>query len=322
MQKTEDQKLYALTLVGNGLPTDQLKEIHLFLNAQGLKIETIRRLSSPFSLKGPPEDYCLAGFDFLIRTFPDIIKGLRPELKTICDKYGLEVCIQEQDASRQNKKLIAFDLDSTLIQMEAIDELAALAGKKQEVSRITELAMQGSLDFKQSLIRRVALLKGLEKSALGQVANSLTLTPGAQRLIARLKNLGYKTATLSGGFTYFARLVQERLGLDYVFANELEISEDKLTGNLKGELIDGQAKARLLKEIAAREGICLNETIAVGDGANDLPMLESAGLGLAFHPKALLKARVEHSICHLGLDSILYFLGLKDTNPLTENQKL
>mgnify|MGYP006291301807 CR=1 FL=1 len=304
-------KLYALTLVGKSINQEQLRFICSLLTAKGLKVETIRRLSSRNSLKNIPSNP-LASLEFILKDSVQKIESLPAEIKDICNDFKLEFCIQPEDASMRNKRLIAFDLDSTLIKMEAIDELADLAGKKNEVSSITAQAMQGKLDFKQSLIRRVALLKGLDEQALLQVGNSLSLTEGAKKLICKLKKLGYKTATLSGGLTYFGGIIQEQLGLDYMFANQLEISRGRLTGKINGEIIDGPAKARLLEEISIKEGICLNETIAVGDGANDLPMLEKAGMGIAFHAKPLVQEKAKCSVCYLGLDSILYFLGIKD----------
>lgn len=312
MGNTQLKTLYALTLVGQSISSHQLCYITSLLNIKKIKIESIKRLSSRFSLQPPGLCSNLTSFEFLFLEGPQNIKGLCSDLCSVCKDYELEFCIQAADTTKSNKKLIAFDLDSTLIQMEVIDELAALAGKKQEVSAITELAMQGRLDFRQSLIERVALLQGIEEKDLVQVASSLALTPGAQTLITNLKNHGYLTATLSGGFTYFARFIQKHLGLDFMFANELEICNGKLTGRLKGKIIDGPAKAQLLKDIADQQGICLQQTIAVGDGANDLPMLESAGLGIAFHAKPLVKEKAKHNICFLGLDSILYFLGFQN----------
>lgn len=203
-------------------------------------------------------------------------------------------------------------MDSTLIQTEVIDELAAAAGVGAEVAAITEAAMRGELDFKESFRRRMALLKGLDESVLAGIAERLPITEGADRLIATLKRLGYKVAILSGGFTYFAEHLQRRFGIDYVHANRLEFRDGTLTGEVSGEIVDGARKAELLREIAAREGIRLEQVIAVGDGANDLPMLAIAGLGIAFHAKPIVTEQARHAIATVGLDAILYLLGMRD----------
>jgi phosphoserine phosphatase len=213
---------------------------------------------------------------------------------------------------RRNRRLVAFDMDSTLIDAEVIDELAKAAGVGEQVAAITERAMRGELDFTASFRARVALLKGLDESALQEIAARLRLNEGAERLVSTLKKMGYKTAILSGGFNYFGRHLQQQLGIDYVFANELEIVAGKATGAVVGEVVDGQRKAALLREIAARENISLEQVIAVGDGANDLPMLSIAGLGIAFRAKPIVKQSARQSISTLGLDGILYLLGISD----------
>jgi phosphoserine phosphatase len=203
-------------------------------------------------------------------------------------------------------------MDSTLIQHEVIDELAKEAGVGEQVIGITESAMRGEIDFDESLRRRVALLKGLEESAMQRIASALRLTEGAERLLAALKSFGYKTAILSGGFSYFGMHLQKRLGVDYVFTNDLEIENGQLTGRVKGDIVNAARKAELLKQIAARENIALAQTVAVGDGANDLPMLAVAGLGIAFHAKPIVAASAKHKISTLGLDGILYLIGVRD----------
>ncbi len=224
----------------------------------------------------------------------------------------VDVSVQEDDIFRRNRRLVCFDMDSTLIQTEVIDELAAAAGVGAEVAAITESAMRGELDFQESFRRRMALLEGLDESVLAGIAERLPITEGADRLIATLKRLGYKVAILSGGFTYFAEHLQRRFGIDYVHANRLEFRAGRLTGEVSGEIIDGARKAELLREIAAREGIRLEQVIAVGDGANDLPMLAIAGLGIAFHAKPIVTQQARHSIANVGLDGILYLLGMRD----------
>ena len=203
-------------------------------------------------------------------------------------------------------------MDSTLIETEVIDELAHAAGVGEQVAEITERAMQGELDFTQSFEQRVALLKGLSGDVLQGIAERLPVTEGAERLIRNLKALGYKTAILSGGFTYFGRYLQSQLGIDYVYANELEMEGNVVTGRVTGRVVDGQRKAELLRELAEREGIRLEQTIAVGDGANDLPMLSVAGLGIAFRAKPLVRENAKHAISTLGLDGLLYLLGYHD----------
>jgi phosphoserine phosphatase len=225
---------------------------------------------------------------------------------------SLDIAVQEDDIFRRNRRLVCFDMDSTLIQAEVIDELAKLAGVGKQVAAITESAMRGELDFKQSFRRRMALLEGLEESVLAAVAERLPITEGAERLITTLRRLGYKIAILSGGFTYFAEHLKRRFRVDYVHANRLEISKGRLTGRVQGEIVDGRRKAELLREIAAREGIRLEQVIAVGDGANDLPMLSIAGLGIAFQAKPMVKEQARHSIATVGLDAILYLLGMRD----------
>ena len=215
---------------------------------------------------------------------------------------------------RRMRRLICFDMDSTLIQTECIDELADRAGVGAEVRAITESAMRGEIDFKESFTRRVALLKGLDASVLEDIAVNMPITEGVDRLMSVLKRCGYKIAILSGGFTYFGEFLQHKYGIDYVYANELEIGEDgKLTGRYVGEIVDGHRKAELLKLIAQVEKVNLAQTIAVGDGANDLQMLGEAGLGIAFHAKPRVVANAKQSINTIGLDGVLYFLGFKDS---------
>ncbi|MEP6896345.1 MAG: phosphoserine phosphatase SerB, partial [Chloroflexota bacterium] len=249
-----------------------------------------------FSLRGPVLD----------------LTALRRQFMELANEIDVDIAYQENNVYRRNRRLVAFDMDSTLIQAEVIDELAKRAGVGKQVSAITERAMQGEMDFKESLRQRVALLKGLPESALAEVAATLQLTDGTERLISTLKKLGYKTAILSGGFTYFGRALQRRLGFDYVFSNDLEIEDGILTGKLASEIVDGERKASLLASIAQHEGFSLEQTIAVGDGANDLPMLSIAGLGIAFRAKPIVKESAKQSLNTHGLDGILYFMGLSE----------
>jgi phosphoserine phosphatase len=224
----------------------------------------------------------------------------------------IDIAYQEDNMFRRTRRLVAFDMDSTLIEAEVIDELAIAAGVGEQVAEITERAMRGEIDFTESFKARVALLKGLDESVLAGIAESLPITEGAENLVSTLKQLGYKTAILSGGFTYFGHYLQRKLGIDYVYANELIIRDGRVTGEVEGIVVDGKRKAELLREIAEREGLSLEQVIAVGDGANDLPMLSIAGLGIAFRAKPIVRENAKQSISTLGLDGILYLLGISD----------
>lgn len=230
----------------------------------------------------------------------------------VCSELEIDIAIQEDGIFRRHRRLICFDMDSTLITTEVIDELAALAGVGEQVAAITSRAMAGELDFRQSLHERVSLLRGLSAGSLKQVADALPLTEGVEHLFKTLNSLGYKTAILSGGFDFFGKVLQEKLGVDYVYANKLEIEGDKLTGKVIEPIVDASKKASLVRQLAAQEGIALEQVIAVGDGANDLEMLAVAGLGIAFHAKPVVRESAEQSISTLGLDSILYLMGIRD----------
>jgi len=249
-----------------------------------------------FSLRGPVDD----------------LPALRREFMELANEIDVDIAYQENNVYRRNRRLVAFDMDSTLIQAEVIDEIAKRAGVGKQVAEITEQAMRGEIDYRTSFTQRVALLKGVPESVLGEVAATLKITDGVERLMSTLKKLGYKTAILSGGFTYFGRALQRRFGFDYVFSNELEIENGIITGNVVGEIVDGQRKASLLASIAQHEGFSLEQTIAVGDGANDLPMLSIAGLGIAFRAKPIVKESAKQSLNTLGLDGILYLMGLSE----------
>jgi phosphoserine phosphatase len=238
--------------------------------------------------------------------------GLRATLMELTHKFEIDIAFQRESIYRRNRRLVAFDMDSTLIQAEVIDELARLHGVGDQVAAITSAAMRGELDFKQSLTRRVELLCGLPSQRLHELLHYIQLADGAERLISTLKGLGYKTAILSGGFNFFGKHLQARLGIDYVFANDLEIANGALTGRLASAIVDGAKKAELLESIARKENISLDQVVAVGDGANDLPMLNMAGMGIAFHAKPLVRESAKHAVSHLGLDSILYLLGVRD----------
>ncbi|HYQ53626.1 MAG TPA: phosphoserine phosphatase SerB, partial [Pseudomonas sp.] len=253
-----------------------------------------------------------AAVEISVRGVPSDAQALRADFFALSEALSIDIAFQKDDLFRRNRRLAVFDMDSTLIEAEVIDELAKAAGVGEQVAAITERAMRGELDFRASFKERMALLKGLDVSVLDQIGASLRLTEGAENLFAELKRLGYKTAILSGGFTYFAKQVQARLGIDYVFANELEVVDGKVTGVAVEPIVDAQRKAELLQQLASEEGLQLEQTIAVGDGANDLPMLSLAGLGVAFRAKPLVRQSAKQAISTLGLDGVLYLLGLRD----------
>lgn len=307
----QGKKRHIVTLLGRRIRAGDLAAISRVIRDNDLNIESMTRLSGRGAGGNGPE-FSRACVEILVRGTPRDLHGMRRDFLEIARERGVDIGLQEDNAFRRNRRLVAFDMDSTLIQAEVIDELAKRSGAGEEVARITEQAMRGELDFSQSLERRVALLKGLPESVLCEVADTLPLTEGAERLISVLKSLGYKIAILSGGFTFFGERLRCRLGIDYMHANELEIRGGRLTGRIVGKIVDGRRKASLLREIAAREGIDLMQVIAVGDGANDLPMLDIAGLGIAFRAKPVVKAGAKQSISVLGLDGVLYFIGIRD----------
>ena len=302
---------HIVTLLAKRITAHQISRLSRIVADNGLNIDKITRLSGRVPLEEVEND-SRACVEFSLRGPVADLPALRREFLNLADEIDVDIAYQENNVYRRNRRLVAFDMDSTLIQAEVIDELAKRAGVGKQVSAITERAMRGELDFKQSFTERVALLKGLPETALGEVAATLRLTDGTERLISTLKKLGYKTAILSGGFTYFGRGLQRRFGIDYVYANELEIEDGVVTGKVSGEIVDGARKASLLASIAQHEGFSLEQTIAVGDGANDLPMLSIAGLGIAFRAKPVVKASAKQSLNTHGLDGILYLMGLSE----------
>jgi len=302
---------YIITLLARKITSDQIARVTSVISRHGLNIQGINRLSGRIPLGELPA-LSKACVEFSARgSLPDPA-DFRRELLEVAGALEVDLAFQQDNMFRRNRRLVAFDMDSTLVEAEVIDELAREAGVGDEVSAITERAMRGEIDFQESFRTRVALLNGLEEGALERVASQLKITEGAEHLISTLRMLGYKTAILSGGFTYFARHLQARLGMDYVHANELDIADGVVTGKIVGRIVDGPRKAELLRQLAADEGIDLQQVIAVGDGANDLPMLSIAGLGIAFRAKPLVKKKAEQSISTLGLDAILYLLGISD----------
>ena len=305
---------YILTVLGRRLEARQLEAVASIIADQGLNIDSIRRLSGRPPLEYNVQENTRACCEFSLRGTPRDRQEMQRRLMNLSTELEMDCSFQLDNMYRRMRRLICFDMDSTLIQTECIDELAMRAGVGDEVKAITESAMRGEIDFKESFTRRVALLKGLDVSVMRDIAEHMPITEGVDRLMFVLKKYGYKIAILSGGFTYFGEYLQRKFGIDYVYANELEVDDDgKLTGNYVGEVVDGKRKAELLRLIAQVEKVDLAQTIAVGDGANDLPMLSQAGLGIAFHAKPRVVANAKQSINTIGLDGVLYFLGFKDS---------
>lgn len=304
---------YILTMIGRSLSARQIEATTKIIAQQGLNIDSILRLSGRMSIKEPQRNV-RASIEFSLRGNPADRATMQKELMNMSQEMAVDFSFQHDDMYRRMRRLICFDMDSTLIQTECIDELAKRAGVGDKVSEITARAMRGEIDFKESFKERVALLKGLDASVMKDIAEHMPITEGTDRLMSVLKTCGYKIAILSGGFTYFGEYLQKKFGVDYVYANELEIDENgKLTGNYLDDIVDGHRKAELLKLIAQVEKVNLAQTIAVGDGVNDLPMISEAGLGIAFHAKPRVVANAQQSINTMGIDGILYFLGFKDS---------
>lgn len=304
---------YILTVIGRTLSAKQIAAATKIIADQGLNIDFIRRMTGRISIKHP-ERNVRSCIEFSLRGTPKNRSLMQSKLMHLASEQEIDFSFQRDDMYRRMRRLICFDMDSTLIQTECIDELAMRAGVGDKVKAITERAMRGEINFKESFTQRVSLLKGLDISVMKDIAEHLPITEGADRLMSVLKRCGYKIAILSGGFTYFGEQLRRRYGIDYVYANELEIDENgKLTGRYIGDIVDGKRKAELLKLIAQVEQVNLAQTIAVGDGANDLPMISEAGLGIAFHAKPRVKATAQQSINNIGLDGVLYFLGFKDS---------
>ncbi len=302
---------HIVTLLARNLEASHLAAVTEVTAQQGLNIDKIVRLSGRIIL-GNADINGQACIEFSARGEPNSADELRQSLLKLAGEQNIDIAYQEDNIFRRSRQLVVFDMDSTLIDAEVIDELAVEAGVGEQVAAITEAAMRGEVDFKQSFVQRVALLEGLSEGVLQTVAKRLRLNDGAEYLLKSLNQLGFKTAIVSGGFTFFARHLQKQLGVDYVYANELDVVKGVVTGNVVGEIIDGQRKAEILVEIANKLGLSLEQVIAVGDGANDLAMLNIAGLGIAFRAKPLVKASAKQAISNVGLDGILYLLGYSD----------
>jgi phosphoserine phosphatase len=302
---------FLVTLLGRAISADALSRVSAIIAAHGLNIDRIQRLSGRLSLAVHTAN-ANACVEMRASGAVRDEDAMHAEFVALAREMPIDIAFQRESLFRRNRRLFAFDMDSTLIQGEVIDELARMAGVADQVVKITECAMRGEMEFQESFRRRVALLKGLPEARVHELIGKIPLAEGAERLISTLKTLGYKTAILSGGFTFFARHLQERFGIDYVHANELEFANGAVTGEVTGQVVDGARKAALLQEIAQQERISLEQVIAVGDGANDLPMLNLAGMGIAFRAKPLVRQSAGHSLTQLGLDGLLYLIGVRD----------
>ena len=307
----QGKERHIITLLGRKVTAKQIHLVSNSISNNQLNIESISRLSGRLSLKSPAK-FPKACIELSVKGSPTNEGQFRKDLFKISEETGIDIAYHREDIYRRSRKLVVFDMDSTLIQAEVIDNLAAIAGVGEEVKKITELAMQGKLDFNESFKKRLGLLKGLDESCLIEIAESLPLTEGVERLTSTLKMMGYKLAIISGGFSYFGKHLQKKLGFDFVFANELEVVDGKVTGRVCGEIINGEKKAQILAQLATQEGLSLQQTIAVGDGANDLPMLRIAGLGVAFHAKPIVKENAKNTISNVGIDGLLYLIGIRD----------
>jgi phosphoserine phosphatase len=300
---------FIITILGRTITAEQLARVSAIIAAHGMNVDRIDRLSGELAPIDERANACveLAVSGDLSRELP-----MRAEFLATAQELSIDIAFQRESIFRRNRRIFAFDMDSTLIQGEVIDELAKMAGVGERVVHITEAAMRGEIGFDESFTRRVALLKGLPAERAHSLVDTIPLADGAERLIRTLRLLGYKTAILSGGFTFFARSLQQRLGIDYVYANDLEMRDGFVTGRVIPPIINGDRKAALLAQIARQESVSLEQVVAVGNGANDIPMLNLAGMGIAYRAKPVVRQKADQSISCLGLDGLLYLLGVRD----------
>ena len=303
---------YIITILGRKLTARQIAGVTRIVADQDMNIDDIKRLTGRIPLDENARTP-KASVEFSVRGTPRDKEQMKADFMKLSAEQEMDISFQEESMYRRMRRLICFDMDSTLIESEVIDELAIRAGVGDQVKAITEAAMRGEIDFCESFRQRCALLKGLDVSVMQEIAENLPITEGVDRLMRILKKVGFKIAILSGGFTYFGNYLKQKYNIDYVYANELEVENGKLTGRHVGDIVDGKRKAELLRLIAQVENVDIRQTVAVGDGANDLPMISIAGLGIAFHAKPKVKATAKQSISTIGLDGILYFLGYKDS---------
>ena len=303
---------YIITILGRKLTARQIAGVTRIVADQDMNIDDIKRLTGRIPLDENARTP-KASVEFSVRGTPRDKEQMKADFMKLSAEQEMDISFQEESMYRRMRRLICFDMDSTLIETEVIDELAIRAGVGDQVKAITEAAMRGEIDFCESFRQRCTLLKGLDVSVMQEIAENLPITEGVDRLMRILKKVGFKIAILSGGFTYFGNYLKQKYNIDYVYANELEVENGKLTGRHVGDIVDGKRKAELLRLIAQVENVDIRQTVAVGDGANDLPMISIAGLGIAFHAKPKVKATAKQSISTIGLDGILYFLGYKDS---------
>ena len=303
---------YIITILGRKLTARQIAGVTRIVADQDMNIDDIKRLTGRIPLDENARTP-KASVEFSVRGTPRDKEQMKADFMKLSAEQEMDISFQEESMYRRMRRLICFDMDSTLIETEVIDELAIRAGVGDQVKAITEAAMRGEIDFCESFRQRCALLKGLDVSIMQEIAENLPITEGVDRLMRILKKVGFKIAILSGGFTYFGNYLKQKYNIDYVYANELEVENGKLTGRHVGDIVDGKRKAELLRLIAQVENVDIRQTVAVGDGANDLPMISIAGLGISFHAKPKVKATAKQSISTIGLDGILYFLGYKDS---------
>lgn len=309
--RSQGKDRFIITVLGRAISANHLARVSAIIAAHGLNVDRIERLSGRLSLAvhTSTSNACV---ELRVSGNATSEASMRADFLATAHELRIDIAFQRESIFRRNRRLFAFDMDSTLIQGEVIDELAKMAGVADKVVAITESAMRGEIEFQESFRRRVALLRGLPEQKVHELLGTIPLVDGAEQLIGTLKMLGYKTAILSGGFTFFARHLQERLGIDYVFANELDIVDGEVSGRVTTEIVDGARKAELLRQIARQESISLEQVVAVGDGANDLPMLGIAGMGIAFRAKPIVRQTAGHAVSLLGLDSLLYLIGVRD----------